>query len=217
MTHPGRTYRRPAAAARVLAAAGVALTAAACSQVAPLRVVPPTPGRLGTPIIVRAMHQPSPPDAGTGRCPAGFVAPGMPLADGFSAKAVSPSAARSSGPPTASQGPPSNECFRVLGAPVTITSAAVFPISTFHPPTPPGGAPPPPVEYGVQIGLTAAGAREVAAVTTTAYHAQANLDISVSGRTYVLTNAPQPFTNFQIFLRSRGQAERFRRLLLRSS
>ena len=60
--------------ASVLAAAGMVLAAAACSQITPLAApaAPAAPvSRLGSPIILQVLH--SQPPTGTGSCPAGLV------------------------------------------------------------------------------------------------------------------------------------------------
>ena len=54
------------------------------------------------------------------------------------------------------------------------------------------------------------------AVTTTAFDAQGYLDISVSGKIWLVTQVQQPFTDFEIFLPSRAQALRLRGILVPS-
>jgi hypothetical protein len=205
-----RSSRRSSAAAGLLAA-GLLLAMAGCSGVAPLGPAPPPPRRLGSPIVLQAMRgQAATP---TGGCPAGYLAFSPAPGDGFGSTPVSPSPGPPS-PPTASQAP-ATACYRGLGRPVSITSAAVLPVSVFRPPAPPGGGAVP-TEYGVRIVLPAAGAATMTAVTTTAFDAQGYLDISVSGKVWLVPQVQQPFTNFEIFLPSRDQALRLRGLLVPS-
>ena len=95
-------------------AAGVMLTVASCSHLTPLGPDPaatmPQPHHLRSPFILQDMR--IQPPAPAGGCPAGWVA----LPGG---------------------GSPST-CYRTTGTPVTITSAAVSPVSSFRPPPPPG-------------------------------------------------------------------------------
>jgi hypothetical protein len=215
MRIPGRPFRpsprRPAVLAGPLAA-GLVLTVAGCSGgVTPLGPAAPPPRHLGSPIVLQAMR--GQPATAAGGCPAGSVTWAALPGEGFSSKPVSPSPAPPA-PPTATAGP-AVVCYRKLGQPVTITSAAVSPVSVFRPPPPPGGGAVP-TQYGVRIALPAAGAAALTAVTTTAFDARGYLDISVSGKTWLVPQVTQPFTNFEIFLASRDQALRFRDLLVPS-
>lgn len=198
--------------ASLLAAAGIVLAVAGCGHVTPLGPTPPQPRQLGSPIILQAMRvQPA---ASAGGCPAGSAESAAPLGIGISWK---PTKAQPAGPPTSAQAPASSACYRKLGPPVTITSAAVSPVFTFHPPPPPGSAAVP-AQYGFSIMLTPAGAAALTAATTRAFHSQGYLDISVIGKTWLLPRVLQPFTDpLQIFLASRNRALELRRILVPSS
>jgi hypothetical protein len=105
--------RLPTAAASVLAA-GLMLTVASCSHLTPLGPDPatalPQPHHLRSPLVLQAVRVPQ--SAPVGGCPAGYVTlPG--------------------------DGSP-GMCYRTTGTLVTITSAAVSPVSPFRPPPPPG-------------------------------------------------------------------------------
>ena len=202
---------RPAVLAGVLAA-GLMLTVAGCGGgVTPLGPAPPPPRHLGSPIVLQAMR--GQPATAAGGCPAGSVTWAASAGEGFSYKPVS----ASPGPPSPPKATtvPAVVCYRAIGRPVTITSAAVFPVFVFRPPPPPGGGAVP-TQYGVRIALPAAGAAALTAVTTAAFDAQGYLDISVSGKTWLVPQVTQPFTNFEIFLPSRNQARRLRGLLVPS-
>ena len=123
------------ALASVLAAAGVVLAVASCTgHITPLgpdqAATMPQPHHLRSPLILQDMRTQGliPPPGG---CPAGWVTlsggPGQP-----------------------------GQCYRKTGTPVTITSAAVSPVFSFRPPTPPGQQQPPPVQYGFSITVPAA-------------------------------------------------------------
>ncbi len=148
--------RSPSVLAIALAAAGLTLTVAGCSHVSPLGPDPAAampPHHLVSPIILQAMlGQPVTPAGG---CPASSVA--------------------LSGP----GGGPTGQCYRKLGTPVTITSAAV---SSFQPRNPKDPQASPPAGSGLLITLPAAGRAGRTAVTTKAYDSHGYLDISVAGR-----------------------------------
>ena len=116
--------RRAPVLASVLAT-GLMLTAASCSHLTPLGPTPPQPHHLRSPIVLQAMRVQNPTPAGG--CPAGFTKLSAP-----------------------GQGP---GCYRPLGAPVTITSAAVAPGPTVGPASPSDA---PPSGYGLLIALPAA-------------------------------------------------------------
>ena len=107
--------------AGVLAAAGIAVTVAGCSgHVTPLGPgAAPPPRHLGSPIVLRAVL--SRPFTAAGGCPAGFSLLSLPA-------------------------PEASGCSRPLGAPVTLTSAAIAaPVaSAASPPNGQPGASPPP-------------------------------------------------------------------------
>jgi hypothetical protein len=109
----------------------------------------------------------------------------------------------------------SPECYRPLGAPVTITSAAVEPGPTAGPASPSNA---PPSEYGLLIALPAAGRTELTAVTTEASESQGAVDISVIGKTWGLPMTQVPITNgwFTIMLPSQNEVLQLQRILTAS-
>ena len=104
------------------------------------------------------------------------------------------------------------QCYRKLGTPVTITSAAV----SSHLPTPPPGQETP--QYGFIITVPAADQAALTAVTTTAADAHGYLSISIAGRTWLLPRVIRPFTSphFEIAFPSRNQVFQLHRLLVPS-
>jgi hypothetical protein len=157
--------RLPSVLASVLAAAGIVLAVASCSNIAPLgpsgpsSVAPPAvpPPPLRSPFILEAVRIQAP--ASADGCPSGSVA-------------------LSGGP---------GQCYRQLGTPVTITSAYVGSVVTGTSHIPPG-------QYGFWVTLPAADLPALHALTTAAYDAQGFLDISVAGQTWLLPRVRAPFT-----------------------
>ena len=182
---PHQRPRLPSALASVLVAAGIVLAVASCSHITPLgpTATTPQPRHLRSPFVLEAVR--SQPPSPTGGCPAGSVA-------------------LSGGP---------GQCYRKLGTPVTITSAAV----SSHLPTPPPGQETP--QYGFVITVPAANQVALTAVTTTAADAHGYLSISVGGRTWLLPRVLQPFTSphFEITFLNRNQVLRLQRMLAASS
>lgn len=196
--------RLSTAAASVLAA-GLMLTAAACSHLTPLgpdaAATLPQPHHLRSAFVLRVVRVPS--SAPVGSCPAGYVilpgggSPGM--------------------------------CYRTTGTSVTITSAAVSPVSSFRPPPPPGQQAVP-VQYVFWITVPAADAPALTAVTTTvtgpprpqgpptASPATSALIISAAGHTWGLVGFATGFTGRQleVALSSRNQALQLQRILAAS-
>jgi len=177
--------RLPSALASVLVAAGTVLAVASCSHITPIgpAATTPQPRHLRSPFVLEAVR--SQPASPAGGCPAGSVA-------------------LSGGP---------GQCYRKLGTPVTITSAAV----SSHLPTPPPGQETP--QYGFVITVPAANQVALTAVTTTAADAHGYLSISVGGRTWLLPRVLQPFTSphFEITFLNRNQVLRLQRMLAASS
>jgi hypothetical protein len=169
-------------------AAGLMLTVASCSNPTPLGPdAGPQPHQLRSPIALQAMRVQNYTPAGG--CPAGFTklsAPGQ-----------------------------SSGCYRPLGAPVTITTAAVAPGPTAGPVSPSDA---PPSMYGLLIALPAADRAELTAVTTQAYDSRGAVDISVAGKTWALPPAQAPLTHgqFTIMLPSRNEVLQLQRLLASS-
>ena len=193
--------RLSCAAASVLAA-GLMLTVGGCSGLTPLgpdlAATMPRPHHLRSPLVLQAMRVP--PAVPVGGCPAGYV--------------------------TAPGGGSPGMCYRKTGAPVTITSAAVSPVSAFRPPLPPGQQAVP-VQYVFWITLPAADAPALTALVTTvtgpqrlhsapvASAANSGLTISVAGRTWVLVGFATRFSGreFEVSLSSRNQALQLQRIL----
>jgi hypothetical protein len=177
---------RPAAVVASTLAAALMLTAAGCGHVIPLGPAGDIPQshELRSPIVLQAMSVQVAPLAGG--CPAGFTR--------LSAPGQSPG------------------CYRPLGAPVTITSAAVSPGLTASPASPPDA---PPSWYGLLITLPSTGRAELTAVTTQAYDAQGAVDISVAGKTWALPMQLAPITHggFTIMLPSQDEALQLQRIL----
>jgi hypothetical protein len=150
-------------------AAGLALAVVSCSNDTPSHVVMPTPAgpastpplsTLRSPFVLGAVR--SQPATSAGKCPAGSVA----LSGG------------------------AGQCYRQLGAPVTISSAGVGPVITdalhFQ------GL------YGFWIVLPSTDVAALRAITTTAANGHANLDVSVAGQGWLLPIPGRPFTNGQL-------------------
>jgi hypothetical protein len=196
--------RLPAAVARVLAA-GLMLTAASCSHLTPLgpdaAATLPLPHHLRSPFVLQVVRVPSP--APVGFCPSGYVT----LAGGGSP----------------------GMCYRTTGTRVTISSAAVSPVSPLQLPPPPGQQAVP-VQYAFWITVPAADAPALTAVTTTvtgpqrpqgsqgpptASVATSALIISAAGRTWVLVGFGTRFAGreLEVALSSRNQALQLQRTL----
>ncbi len=182
-------------------AAGLMLTVASCSHLTPLgpdaAAAMPQPHHLRSPLIVQAMRLQPP--APAGGCPAGSV--------------------------TLSGDP--GQCYRTTGTTVTITSAAVSPVSPFQPPPPPGQQAVP-VQYVFWITVPAADAPALTAVTTTVTGPQSPhqgpptvsaatsaLTISVAGRTWIPVGFGTRLTGreLEVALPSRNQALQLQRIL----
>jgi hypothetical protein len=189
--HPARPSSVLASA---LATAGIMLTALGCSHVTPLGPDPAgTPGpprQLGSPIILRVMHgEPATPAGG---CPAGSVAVFVP-------------------PGSAPMG-----CYRPVGTPMTITSAAVSPVVVLPQPPPPPGQSAGPAQYGFTVVVPAADVAAVTALITQAHDSRDALGITAAGK---LWEAPQvlqafPGQRLQVAFLRKSEALRLYRLLI---
>jgi hypothetical protein len=168
----------------VLAAVIMLTTASCASHITPLGpdATVPQPHRLRSPIVLQAVVIARSTPAGA--CPTGSVA-------------------LSGGP---------GQCYRKIGTPVTITSAAV----TTHLPAPPAGQQT--AQHGLIITVAPADQAALTAVTTTAFDAKGYLIFSVSGRTWVLPMVLQPFTgpNFEVAFPTSNQVLKLQRLLVPS-
>jgi hypothetical protein len=211
--------------ASALAAAGLVLAAAGCSNITPLgpASVPmhlPPARDLGSPITVQVMR--SQPPTPAGRCPAGSGAlfglePSVPrVAVGQPHPPVQVGTGSTAAPtatPTAPPAPPVGvACYRPVGTPVTITSAAVSSVTTYQHQQGPAS-------YGFAVAFPSADVAALTAVIRQAYDSGDAVGMSVAGK---LWQAPQVRSRFialraeQINLLSRNQASQLYRLLVPS-
>jgi hypothetical protein len=198
---PGKP-RSSSGLASLLAAAGIVLTVTSCAgHLTPLGPdAVPQPHHLGSPIVLRAIL--SQPPTATGRCPAGYTKLSVPAPD-------------------------ASLCSRPLGAPVTLTSAAVSaPTASPASPVPAQqaqqaqqgqqGQPSPagelaqpgqagqagqaagPTPYGIMIAVPTADVAAVTAVVRQAYDSRGAVDISVAGKTWATPEVIKPFPGRQL-------------------
>jgi hypothetical protein len=222
---PGQLPPRPLAVlASVLAAAGVVLAVAGCSQVTPLGPdpapvsLPPARG-LGSPITMQAMR--SQPPTPTGQCPVGSIAlfgsePNVPRAAVASQRRVRVGTGSTATPTPASATPPAPladvACYRPVGTRVTIASAAVSSVTTNR--NQPG-----PAWYVFVVAFPIADVPALTALVRQAYDSGDAVGMSVAGK---LWQAPQIRHRFsalraeQINLLSRNQAFQLYRALVPS-
>jgi hypothetical protein len=214
--------------ASLLAAAGLVLAVAGCSHITPLGPDPapvklPPARHLRSPIIMQVMRgQPPTP---TGKCPAGAVDlfgldPNVPrsVVSAVPAQRAHPvhGSTATPAPAVTPATPPALAagvaCFRPVGRPLTITSAAVSPVTTY----PHQGGPAP---YGFVVAFPTADVPALTALITQAYDSGDALGMSVAGK---LWQAPQLRHRFaalraeQINLLSRNQAVQLYHLLVPS-
>jgi hypothetical protein len=213
--------------ASALAAAGVVLAVAGCSNIAPIGPAPapaslPPARDLGSPIIMQVMR--SQPPTPAGECPAGSVdlfglepnvlraavASSRPVPVGNGSTATTAPAATPTTPPA----PPAGvACYLRVGRPVTITSAAVSSVTTYR-------HQPGPAFYGFVVAFPTADVAALTAIIRQAYGSGDAVGMSVAGK---LWQAPQVRRRFnalraaQITLLSRTQAFQLYRLLVPSS
>lgn len=208
--------------ASTLAAAGLVLAVAGCGHVTPLGPdqAPPSlsPSRhLGSPISLQVMR--SRPPTAPGPCPAGTVDV-FGLAPGVARAAVGPPQPVQGGtaapaPTAAPHGPPVGvACFRPVGRPVTLISAAVSSVAAYL--RPPGAKGP--ATYGFVVGVPSADVAAVTAVIRQAYDSRDAVGISVAGKLWQAPQVLRPFPGqqFQIALLSKDQAVQLHRLLVPS-
>jgi hypothetical protein len=208
--------------ASALAAAGIMLAAASCSDITPLGPDPtpvamPPPRHLGSPIIVQVMRV-QPPTA-TGGCPAGWAAAASPagggprhaIAGAVPVAVKGASASPAPPPPSAAPAP----CYRPAGTPVTITSAAVSSVLPYRPPP---SQPKGPALYGFIVAVPGADVAAVTAVIRQAHDSGGAVGISVAGKLWQAPLVQQPFPGqrLQITLLSRNQARQLHRMLVPS-
>jgi hypothetical protein len=185
---PGKP--RPSSVLASALAAGLMFTVASCSHLTPLGPTPPQPRHLGSPIVLQAMRTQAARPAGG--CPAGYVTLSAP----------------------GNAGP--GMCYRKLGTPTTITSAAVSPVSEMPQRSPAGQPPAGPASYGFMVVVPSADVAAVTAVVRQAYDSRGAVDISVADRTWAAPQVIKPFPGrqFQIVLPSRNQTLRLYRILV---
>ena len=208
--------------ASALAAAGLMLAAAGCSNITPLGPDPapvslPPAGDLGSPITMQVMR--SQPVTPAGQCPAGSVAlfgsePNVPRVVSVrvtiqGSTATPPPLATPATPPAPGVGV---ACYVPVGSPVTVTSAAVSAVTSYPQQTGPAA-------YGFVVAFPAADVAALTAVIRQAYDSGDALGMSVAGK---LWQAPQTRRKVialraeQINLFSREQALQLYRLLVPS-
>jgi hypothetical protein len=138
---------------------------------------------------MQVMHSRQP--TATGGCSAGWIAVVLPA------------------------GAPPMPCFRPVGPPVTITSAAVSSVATFLPPP---GQPKGPTSYGFTVAVPAADVAAVTAIIKRAYDSRDAVGISVAGKLWQAPQVLSPFPGqqLQISLLSRNQAVQLYRMLVPS-
>jgi hypothetical protein len=173
-----------------LASAGTALAAVAltgCSHALPLGPTPAGQHHLHSAIVLQIVRSQPPTPAGS--CPTG------------SARL----------PKAAEQFPGRGQCYRRLGKPLTITSAAV----TYHQQP---AASQQPANYGLGITVPAADKAALMAITTKAYHSHDPLAIIAVGKTWGVSNVTVPFTGrFEIPAQNAKQALQLQRTLIPSA
>jgi hypothetical protein len=177
--------KRPASAGIAIAAA--ALTAVGCSQALPLRPTSAAQHHLASAIVLQiVLSQPSSPP---GSCPAGSAR--LPRA--------------------AEEFPGSGQCYRRIGKPLTITSAAVTYVQQ-------PAVNQQPANYGLAITVPAADKAALTAITTKAYHSHDPLAIIAAGQTWGIPNVAGPFTDrFEIPAQNAKQALQLQRTLIPSA
>jgi hypothetical protein len=216
--------RRPLSVLASTLAAGLMLAVVGCSHVTPLGPDPapaslPPARDLGSPIVVQVMRNQPPTPAG--ECPASSIAlfglqPNVPRTAVATSRSVQAGPGSTATPTPAPTTPPAASagvaCFRPVGTPVTITSAAVSSVTTNQ--NQPG-----PAWYEFVVAFPAADVATLTALIRQAYDSGDALGMSVAGK---LWQAPQPRTKFnalraeQINLLSKTQALQLYRLLVPS-
>jgi len=181
-----RRHGRHSASAGITFAA-VALTIAGCSHALPLGQAPAGQHHLNSAIVLEIVLSQPPSTAGT--CPTGYA----------------------SLPKAAEQFPGGGQCYRRLGKPLTITSAAVTylqqPAANQHP-----------ANYGLGISVPAADKAPLLAITTKAFHSRDQIATVVAGKTWSVANVESPFTSqFEIPAQNAKQALQLQRLLIPSA
>ena len=208
--------------ASALAAAGLMLAAAGCSNITPLGPDPASaslpPARdLASPITMQVMR--SQPVTPAGQCPAGSVAlfgsePGVLRAVSVAVPVQGNTAtpaplATPATPPAPGTGV---ACYLPVGTPVTVTSAAVSAVTSYPQQTGPAA-------YGFVVAFPAVEVAALTAVIRQAYDSGDALGMSVAGKLWQAPQTRRSFTALraeQINLLSREQALQLYRLLVPS-
>ena len=190
-----RPPRLPSALASMLATAGIELAVASCTgHLTPLgpdqAATMQHPHHLRSPLILQVMR--SQPPTATGRCPAGWAAVPVP------------------------RGAAPMPCYRPVGRPVTLTSAAVSSVSLL--PSGPPSHPARSASYGFMVAVPAADVAAVTAAIRRAYDSQDALGVSVAGKLWAAPQITVPFPGRQLEIGrlSRNQALRLHRILIPS-
>lgn len=223
--------------ARALVAVGIVLAVTSCGGITPLGPYSaparlPPPRHLGSPIIMQVMR--SQPPTTAGQCPADSVdlfgsepnvlraavtarpvgAP-HPVSAAHPVGQARPVGHGSTVTPTATPTalPVGVACYRPVGMPVTITSAAVSSVATYPPPPDATNGP---TTYGFLVAFPAADVATVTAIIKQAYDVRGAVGISVAGKLWEAPQVLKPFAGreVQITLLSRNQALQLHRLLV---
>ena len=168
------------------ALAALALSCAGCSHILPLGPAPAAPRQLASAIILQLVL--SQPPSPAGGCPAGFTTLSAPFTDYPEVP---------------------DACYRDLGQPVTITSAAVA--MSYQP-----ASNQQPAVYGLTFTVPAAEAPALAAITAKAFDSRDQMAISTAGKTWGVTLTAGPLTHgqFGIWVQSKNQVLQLQRTLL---
>jgi hypothetical protein len=213
--------------ASALTAAGVVLAVAGCSHVTPLGPDPapvslPPARDLGSPIMMQVMR--SRPPTPTGQCPAGSIdlfglepnVPRVAVAPPVPAQPVPGSTAPptpTATPTTPPARPAGVACYRPVGTPVTIASAAVSSVTTHQ-------NQPEAAWYGFVVAFPTADVPALTALIRQAYDSGDALGMSVAGKLWQAPRLRHKFAALraeQINLLSRNQAFQLYRLLVPSN
>jgi hypothetical protein len=229
---PCSSPRRPLSVlASTLAAVGLVLAVAGCSNVTPLGPDPapvslPPARDLGAPIMMQIMR--SQPPTPTGQCPAGSIAlfgsdPNVPRAVVRQVRSLAPvhsqltQGSPATPTPTATPATPAARpagvaCYLPAGGPVTVTSAAVSSVTIHR--NQPG-----PAWYVFVVAFPTADVSALTALIRQAYNSGDAVGMSVAGKLWQTPRPRQKFTALraeQINLLSRNQAFQLYRLLVPS-
>ena len=107
-------------------------------------------------------------------------------------------------------------CYRPVGTPVTVTSAAVSPVSLLPGPPPPAGHPVGPAQYGFSVAVPAADVAAVTGLIAQAHDSRDALGVSAAGKLWEAPQVLQPFPGqqLQIALLSKNEALQLYNILI---